>query len=149
MTPPNPLNGIVAFLRADEAVADRVGTRIYGPDGLPRSSNSSAPTQSLIVVSGAGGLGAFGRGYQDYGDIRIDVACYGKTQAESYEVFLDVRNALKHANREVVGESADEQILIHWARIAADGTTGRDPLTGWPMTLSSWQVLVSEVGIPA
>lgn len=49
MSAPNHINGIVAFLRADAAVAARVGTRVYGPDGVPKSQNASMPRQAIVV----------------------------------------------------------------------------------------------------
>jgi hypothetical protein len=148
MAEPNHVNALVAFLRADADVAARVSARVFGPDGVPKSQNTSMP-QPAIVVSAAGGLGAIGAAYQDYSDKRVDIACYGRTQAESYSLFLAVRQALKDMQRIIVSDQAGQRAVLHWARIAADGVTARDPVTEWPMTLSSWQVLTSEVGVPA
>jgi hypothetical protein len=148
MADPNHVNGIVAFLRAQAPITARTSLRIFGPDGVPKSENASMPQQA-IVVSPAGGLGAFGSAYQEYGDKRVDIVCYGKTQAESYALWLVVRPLMKQLRRAVVSVSATEQALIHWAKISAEGNSGIDPITEWPATPASFQVLVSEVAIPA
>lgn len=142
----NHIKGLVAFLRADVGVAAFAGSRVFGPDGVPTAQNASMP-QAAIVVSAAGGMGAIGNAYQRYSDKRVDVACFGRTQTASLDLHLVVFRALKDLRRATVNVTASEQMVIHWARISSDGTTGIDPQNEWPMTLSSWQVLVSEVPI--
>lgn len=146
MSAPNPVNGLVTFLKADTAVAARVAARVYGPDGVPTSQNSSMP-RAAIVVSPAGGLGVIGNAYQPHSDRRVDILCYGSSQFDSYELYLDVHAALKNLRRSYLSESADQDVVIHWAKVAADGVTSRDPVTGWPATLSSWTVLASEAPV--
>lgn len=137
--PAEPIAALVTFLKADRAVAARVGTRVFGGE-LPRSENESMPRQA-VVISPAGG-GALGGGYQAFGDRRVDIDCYGSTGRESWLLYLDVHAALKALRREV-----HSRVLLHWARISADGSTGRDPDTDWPLTISSWQVLSSETPV--
>jgi hypothetical protein len=48
--------------------------------------------------------------------------------------------ALKGMGTTVVG-----QVLIHWAICTADGTSGHDPQTTWPVCVGTFQVLAAEV----
>lgn len=145
MTAVDPINAVVAFLRADSAVSARVGARVFSEE-LPESENESMPRQAVVVSSAGGGL--MGK-TNNFGDRRVDVACYGATLAQSRQLYnLAVRDALKNKlERKVIADSASTSVLIHWAKISADGVTAKDPGTGWPMTLSSWQVLAAETPI--
>lgn len=142
----DPINAVVAFLRAQPDVAALVGSRVEAEE-LPDEQSAHMP-RAAIVVSLAGG-GLLGRGYQEYGDVRVDIDCYGVTQRAARTLYLAVRPALKHLRREVVADSADTRVLLHWARLSAGGTTARDPRTDWPVCISSWQIFASEVAIPA
>lgn len=137
MAAPDPIAALVAFLKADADVAALAGTRVFAGE-LPRTENTAMPRQAVVL--GPAGGGALGGGYQRYGDGRVDAYCYGATPRESWVLYLAVHVALKQLRREV-----HSGVLLHWARPSAGGATGRDPETDWPLTLSSWQVLASEV----
>lgn len=142
MSRPDPVGALVAFLTATPEVSAITGSRIYG--GEVAKSDVATMPRSSVVVSPSGGLGVFGGGYQEYGDRRFDVDCYAATEGSSYALFLEVHHALKQMyahNR--------SGVRLHWARPAAGGNTSRDPRTDWPVTLSSWQVLASEIAVPA
>jgi len=139
---PDPVSGLVAFLAATSAVTDLTGNRIYGGE-IAKAAVPQMPRAS-IVVSPAGGLGAFGGGWQEYGDRRFDVDCYAATEDSSHELYIEAHQALKQM--EAHNRAG---IRLHWARPAAGGNTGRDPRNDWPVTLSSWQVLASEIAVPA
>lgn len=137
---PDPVDGLVAFLNSVPAITALASTRIYGGE-VAKGAVSSMP-QASIVVSPAGGLGVFGGGYQQYGDRRFDVDCYGASVDSSHGLYLEVHEALKQMQP---GNWAGVRLL--WARPSAGGNTGKDPRTDWPVTLSSWQVLASEIAV--
>lgn len=120
------------------ALLDSDTTRIYGGEIL-RADIDEMP-RGAVVLSPAGG-GLIGNAYQDYGDVRVDVDCYGATPYEAYTLYLAVYASLKHLRRSIAGD----QVLLHWARASSKGTEARDPETDWPVVTSSWQVLAAEV----
>ena len=134
----DPIGALVAYLKVDTAVATLASTRIYGAE-LPKSEieNASNP-RAIVVVKQAGG-GMLGLAYQQYGDIRADVACYGSTPFNASALYGAVYDALKELRREVYAST-----LLHWAQSSARGTQGRDPDLDWPVVFSSWQVLAAE-----
>lgn len=134
---PDPLTGLIEFLKADTDLAALVSTRVFGAE-LPRNQVASMPRAAVVVQPAGGGL--MGLEFQSWGDIRVDVDCYGSTAFASWQVYLAAYRALKMMQREVVAG-----VLLHWAKPSARGNTARDPDTDWPITLSSWQVLVSEI----
>ena len=140
MAPADPVAGLVALLGTFAPITDLTGSRIYGGE-VAKADVASMPRAS-IVVSPAGGFGAIGKGYQRYGDRRFDVDCYAATEGASYQLYLQVHEALKHFRR---GTYAGCDLI--WAKPSAGGNTGRDPRTDWPVTLSSWQVLASELAV--
>jgi hypothetical protein len=138
----DPIRAVRAFLLADDDIADLVDTRIFGA-AVPEELEDGMP-QACIVLNPAGG-GLIGRAYQNYGDTRIDVYCYGATLHEAHEVYLAVYGALKHLRREQVFVDLSDSVLLHWARASSKGVLATDPMTQWPTCLSSWQVLAAEV----
>lgn len=135
---PDSLGAIVNFLKADAGVASLVGTRVFGGE-LPRAETDSMP-RAAIVVRPAGGLGTFGQAFQEYGDRRVDVRCYGTTPSAADAVYRHVHPALKQLSRVKQGS-----VLLHWARPAGGPLTLRDQDTDWPFTFCAWQVLAAEV----
>lgn len=138
----DPILALRSFYLADPDVAAFVGTRVFGGD-LPASEAQHMPRQALIIQD-AGSLGVFGES-NNFGDLRIDLKCYGATPYQAWQVRQAVKQASKHRLLRVVSEG----VLLHWARQA--GGTGhlRDADTGWPFHVTSWQVLASEVEVPA
>lgn len=134
---PDLLVALVAHLEADTAVAAAVGSRVYGAE-LPPSETDAQP-RAAIVVRYAGGLGQYGRGWQQWGDRRIDTLCYGADPAAAGGVFNALHPAMKQLEREAYAD-----VLLHWARQAGGPLQLRDPDTNWPLVLSTWQVLASE-----
>lgn len=138
---PDPIEALRAFLRADAAIDGRVDGRVFAGE-LPRKETEQMPREAVVIRPG-GGPDAIGGGYQSYGDLRLDVLCYGSTPHNAWLLHLDVHAALKDLKRKVFAET-----LLHWARPSVKGQTGRDPEKDWPLTLSSWQVLASEIAVP-
>lgn len=141
MPQPSPIRAVAAYLRATAGVSALASTRVFIEE-LPQDENVQMP-RAVVVISSAGG-GLMGHA-QKFGDRRIDVLCYGATPAKSRELHDEVRAALKLLLREKISDTNTTSVLLHWARISADGTTARDPDTDWPVTGSSWQVLASDI----
>lgn len=133
----DPIKGVIEWLRLDEDVAALAASRVYF-GRLPDNEKPNMP-RPLVTVQAAGG-GFLGGGYQDYGDRRLDVDCYGSSDYQAWLVHLAVRGALKHLRRQV-----SEGVLLHWARPSSEGIQGRDPETDWPVVFASFQLLASEV----
>lgn len=131
----DPIAALVAYLKAVPVA----GGRVYGGE-LPRAQNASMP-RAAVVLKGAGG-GVLGQGYQNYGDLRVDADCYGESPLAGWQLYLEVYALLKHLRREVAAG-----VLLHWAKSSSRGISARDPETDWPLTVSSWQVLASEVEV--
>lgn len=138
----NPLDGMGAYLKADPAVSELVGSRVYWP-ALPRNQNDTEPSPT-IVLRPAGGYGLYGRGTLALGDTRIDTDCFGATEADSWRVHLNVLAAMKGLKRKTIAG-----MLLHMATVSAGGVTARDPQTKWPLTIASYTVISSEVPVAA
>lgn len=124
------------FLLADAGVT-ALTNQVYA-GSLPRSVQeaSSPPTAVILRRAGGGNMGQT----NNFGDKRIDVDCYGANEKTASDLFDAVYAALKGMGTTVVG-----QVLIHWAICAADGTSGHDPQTTWPVCIGTFQVLAAEV----
>lgn len=127
---PDPVAAVVAYLKSATALT------VFGGE-LPARETHTMP-RSVVVVSPAGG-GLLGTGTAAYGDLRLDVDCYGQTPHDAWSTYLAVHAALKGLTRQTYAET-----LLHWARSSSRGTLARDPDTGWPIAVSSWQVLAGE-----
>lgn len=136
MTPPDPITALVEFLSDDEAITARAAGRVFGGE-LPESENDSMP-RAAVVISPAGPP-TMGLAFQRYSDLRVDVDCYGATPSEAFDLYRDVKSALKNLSGATYNE-----MRLYWCRQSAGPSEGRDPDTDWPMSLSSWQVLHSE-----
>lgn len=134
----DPIAAVRTVLLADTAVAALVSTRIYGGE-LPSGVNP-LNVGGCIVLNAAGGPENPGGGYQQYGNTRLDVFCYGSTLNQSWAVYLAAYTVLKQMRRQV-----SEGVLLHSASVSSKGATTRDPLTQWPVTLSTFMVLAAEI----
>jgi hypothetical protein len=124
------------FLLADAGVS-ALTTQVYA-GSLPREIQGLPDSPTAVVLRRAGGgiIGAVNR----FGDKRMDVDCYGTNEKAASDLFDAVYAALKGMGTTVVG-----QVLIHWAICTADGTSGHDPQTTWPVCVGTFQVLAAEV----
>lgn len=132
----NVIEAVRLYLAADAGVAGRVDTRVFGGE-LPRTENDSMP-RAAVVVSRAGG-GLLGTTTTLYGDVRLDVDCYGADPVEADGLYEDVERALKS-----LGGALYDEVRLLWAKPSAGGVRGRDPDADWPMVISSWQVLAKK-----
>lgn len=135
---PSPISALVAYLKSDLTITEEVGDRVFGGE-IPEDMVSDMP-EATIVVKRAGGLDVIGNGWQEYGDIRVDVLCYGVDPFLAEAVNLAVQPVMKQMRRTVEGDC-----VLHWARRSGGAIPLRDPKTDWPIVVSSWQVLVGEL----
>lgn len=138
---PDVVRGTVAFLRAQPGVTAITGNRVFAEE-LPESEHHLMPRAAIVVSSAGGGL--LGNSNR-FGDRRVDVICYGASPMKARQLHNEIRAALKGLVRQVVTDSASTKVLLHWARISADGRVGRDPNTDWPVCGSSWQILAADI----
>lgn len=135
----DPIKGLTTFLKADATIAALVAARVFGEE-LPKSETASMPRKCIVVEPS--GPGSLGGGYQEYGDLRVDLRCYGETPYEARRLQRAAYGALKALRRKV-----HSGVLLHWA-IRSGGPIGlRDPDTDWPFVFESYQVLVAEVEV--
>ena len=133
------IGALTSYLKAAPDVYVASAGRVFGGE-LPRTENTSMSRAAIVVKRAGGGL--LGTAYQEYGDIRVDIDCYGKTMREADQLYSVARLALKQLSRIVA-----DGVLFHWARISSDGVSLRDPETDWPMCVGSFQVLVAEIAV--
>jgi hypothetical protein len=125
------------FLLADAGVSALVGSQVYA-GSLPREIQGLSDPPKAVVLRRAGG-GVLGS-VNNFGDKRIDIDAYGTNEKEASDIYDAAHLALKGMGTTVVG-----QVLIHWAIPTADGTSGHDPQTTWPVCVGTFQVLAAEV----
>lgn len=135
---PSSIVALMEHLKSDTAVAEIVGERVFGGE-IPEDEVADMP-EATVLIKRAGGLDVIGQGYQDYGDIRVDVLCYEATPFLAEALYLAVFPAMKHLRRTTYGDC-----VLHWARHAGGAIPLRDPDTDWPILFSSWQVLAGEL----
>lgn len=137
---PDNVAAVVQLLIDAVGVNELCEGRVQGGE-LPESLTTSMP-QYVVVVRPSGGVQAFGTAYQEYGDSRLDVLCYGATPQQAHKLYRRVHPVLKHLRRQAVNGC-----LLHWARTAGGPFQLREQDTSWPFTFSSWQVLAAEVAV--
>ena len=132
------IGALRTYLRADTGVSTLAGTNVFGGQ-LPRSiqeSSSGPPTAVVLRRTGGGSLGQT----NNFGDKRVDVDCYGADTKTASDLWDAVYEALKG-----MGTIVEDEVLLHWAICVADGTSGHDPQTTWPVCIGTFQVLAAEV----
>jgi hypothetical protein len=134
---PDPVSAVMAYLAADSDIAALAGARVFGGE-LPETEATSMPRGAIVVRESGGGF--LGAEWQEYGDVRLDVITYGAIVDDASDLARAVRRRLKAMTRNV-----SETALLHWAKPDGGALPLRDPDTGWPYVVSSWQVLLAEV----
>lgn len=133
----NVYKALIAYLKADTAVAGEVGTRVFVPE-LPQDQANSMPRR-CVVIRPAGGPGRPGD-YVRLTKFRIDVFNYGETANYALSVQRATHEALKNLDRDRHGDT-----LLHCADESSAPIWLRDPDGNWPLFLESWLVLASSV----
>lgn len=137
---PDLIAALVEFVADVPEVRALTDGRVFGGE-LPAEEQRFMP-RAAVVVSPAGGSGAFGGGYQQYGDRRVDVHLYAATMPDADALWRALNPAMKQMRRAVHADC-----LLHWARSGGDPLTLRDPDTDWPYVLASYQVMAAEVAV--
>lgn len=141
MTEPLPILALITILLADDDVSALVSTRVWGAR-VPAKQVKGMPQQA-IVIRNSGGGGTFGGGWQQYGDGRYDILCYGKSDEEALQVHATVHPLLKALTRTV-----EAGCRIYWCRQEAGPLPVQDPdAETWFYALSTWQVMAGEVAV--
>lgn len=131
-----PMSALIAFLKADAAVAARVNNRVYAGE-LPEGRIRSMPELTTLLRPAGGGQ--LPQSYLQIHDLRVDIICYGPTPYVAYDSWRCFHGALKQMQRNQQG-----QTVLHWAMPAGGPIALREQDTEWPMTLSTWQVMFDE-----
>lgn len=140
MTVPMPdwLAALVAYLQSVPSV-----TEICPVDAIRQQppQGSGAPTYA-ISLQRSGGFGA--RVYTPELSARIDVRCYGPTTYAATTLWRTVHAALEGDRRRNGFTAAGCRVMdIHLASAPIDGLTD----VGWPLTLATYELLVSEAAV--
>jgi hypothetical protein len=149
---PDPVVALLTLLKEDSKLDGMVKGRIYR-NRVPDAQVTRMP-RNLILLRPAGSSMSYGRGYQQYSDVRVDVFCYGHGSESAYAIFERVRDLLKQLTRVTVGDT-----VIHLANHAGGPVAGDDPQQAypygraidpqkaWPYVLSSWQIVVADIAV--
>lgn len=134
-----PLPAIVAFLKADSAVAALVGTKVFGGE-LPQREAANMP-QDCIVVTHVGGTPAPGIGssHVPITRSRFDFKCYGASILSAQTLYAAVNDALKQTYRVVFNDT-----FIYNAVMEGGPRSEREGDTQWPFTFATYQIAVSD-----
>jgi hypothetical protein len=132
----DPISALIAYLKADVALAAKVNNRVYAGE-LPEGRIASMPEQSVLIRTSGGGL--LPQSYLQIHDVRVDIICYGQTPYAAFDSWRCVHGALKQMYRNVQGST-----VLHWALTSGGPLTERQQDTEWPLVLSSWQVMFDE-----
>lgn len=132
----DPIAAVVAMLKAHDPLDDLVDGRVFGGE-LPQAEAEQMPRPAVLVRYSGGGT--LGTSYQQWGDVRTDLICYGQTAKTASDLWRICHPRLKQLARERWAECT-----LYWARESGGPLNVRDPVTEWPYCLSTWQVLAHE-----
>lgn len=133
---PYVVGAIRLYLLADSEVNAITEGRIYGGE-LPRVDVDAMP-RTCIVLRSAGGPGE--RGTLPIGDERIDMRCYGLTNAQAFAVYRTAFMPMKYIERLVQGDA-----FVHSASLEVGPLSLKEPDGDWPFIVCSWLVKYSQV----
>jgi hypothetical protein len=131
-----PEVGLKALLTARATLAE---SRVF-VDEIPPGETASMSRKCIVIEPS--GPSVLGGAFQEYGDGRYDIRCYGETPYEAARLQAQVYQVMKHLQRET-----HAGVLIHWARRSGGPIPLRDPDTDWPFRFESYQVLIAEVEV--
>jgi len=127
---------LVAHLKADAGVAALAGTRVVGIE-LPQSQVPDMP-RKCVVLQPSGGVSPIG-GYARHTGQRIDAVSWGETPFEAETLRRAVFAAFKPLQRATING-----VLVHWVADGGGAVSRRDPDTGWPAAVQSFQAFYAE-----
>lgn len=140
------VTAVATFLKADAGVQAFIsdglpspGYRVFRHE-LPESEAQSMPRPCIVVRKIPGIGGARGRVELERGVLQI--TCYGEQPQQAEELRGVVREALKYAQREVIGGT-----LIHGLDPSTSPNPGRDGEARWPFMDELYEFLASEIEV--
>lgn len=139
---PNVIAAVIQYLKTQTELNAAVASRIYG-QSLPRVDSASMPRKCVVIRSMGGPADA---GTIELDRVRIDVRCYGQTEAEAFEVYRMVHHPLKYANRTSQGIAFVHNAIRESGPIALQEETV-EPDAVWPFVLTAWMVTTGTVPI--
>ncbi|MGK2898619.1 MAG: hypothetical protein ACSLE9_08010 [Burkholderiaceae bacterium] len=147
---PDPIAALVAYLRTRAELTALTGTRIFGGTTMPAAAiatwGQTANEAILITAAGSGFISTGGGAYSltPISNQRIDIRCYGETDALAAALTLQLTPILKRLTRRKQGSC-----LLHWCNPENAAIALREPDTSWPFVLTSWTLQASELPVTA
>jgi len=143
---PDPLAAVVSYLLADTEVQAQVGLKVFGAELPPLNTLGFTMPVKCMVVAYAGGtaIGPGARSKVPLGLYRMDVKAYGGTPFEASAVYLAAMDRLVRTLERSVERGTT---LLHNAVVAGGPIGLRDGDLDWPMVLSTYEIMISEVAV--
>lgn len=138
----DPLLGIVAYLRADSALASLVGARVFS-DELPRTEVSSMPRKCVVVTYSGRVSDGTDAAYVRHGVTRMDIRSYGEVPTEAKHVYWITHRALRALTpRNVLG------VRLYNAVPSGGPVALVEDGADWPLQWASYGIRASEIPVP-
>jgi len=131
---------LIAYLSQNTDIVTDTAGRIYGNE-MPNEQAAFMP-RGLIVINSAG-TARMTRDRLNLGHKIFDVRCYHSSMYLSSMLFLSVAKHLKNLQRQLING-----VLLYDASQITGRFTAREPDTEWPVSYGSFEVTISEEGIP-
>lgn len=135
---PDVLQAVVTFALQSSTLGGLCSGRIYGYQ-LPASSAEGMPINT-VVISRSGGAASLG--YLQQSNTRIDVKCYGATQAEAAAIYYAIHDEFKQMQRQRVGNC-----LLNSFTVEGGPMDSIEPQVEWPMVIGVYRVYASEIEV--
>ena len=140
------LSALITFLENQSDLTDEVGTRLYGPNGIPPASEGgpSMPQKALVVLPDGGApLSTENIEYQ----VRATMHCYGATHTEAHTVYRALADVLHGKKQQDIdpgtgvgsGSGYNNRLLI--ARQTDGPRASHEPYTEWPKVLVGYEMV--------
>lgn len=130
----DPEAGLIAYLKADTALAALLAARVFAGE-LPPGETVQMPRKA-IVLRASGGVSLTSESYAEHDTQRFDLFAFGETPKEAARVLRTAALAMRRLRRSVHAAT-----LLHWANPAGGPSAGREPQTEWPRHFQSFQVM--------
>lgn len=142
----DPLEATIVLLKGNAEMmehVDKVGSdgasaliRIYG-DEMPKEEADFQPRKCLVLrhVPNVQPIG----GFLELQNTGFDAFTYGYSPKEARDLYGVLVQALKYADRQLIGNT-----LLHSYSQRMAPRAMREPKEQWPFVLSSWNCLSSE-----
>jgi len=131
------------YLLGEAAVTPLVGTRIYGPPGIPEDQT----LQAMIRIDGPTGPG---RGmYIPLNEPWVQLTCYGVTDLAAMQLYGVVSDALcRQGLKTFASVTAGKRAILYSAWELMAPFPGHDIDTNWPFVFGRWATIWYEHEYP-